>query len=379
MTSTFDDAIVGAGIVGLAHAYHLARGGRRVIVFERSERACGASVRNFGMLWPIGQPAGALHQLAQASRGHWLEVLRASGIWHERTGSLHLAYREDEAQVLKEFVERSRADGFECELLSSRQVAARSAAVVERGLVAGMWSATETCVDPRQVIARLPEFLERQYGVRFEFGCPASGYDDGVVLAGGKRWQASRAFICSGDDFHTLYPEVFAGVGFVRCKLQMMRSTAYGDSWRLGPMLAGGLTLRHYKAFQDCPTLAAVKQRVARETPEFDQYGIHVMASQNGHGEIVIGDSHEYGEAIEPFDKPRIDELILGYLKTFLNVPELRIAQRWHGIYAKHPRDAYFVARPAPGVTVVTGLGGAGMTLSFGLAEQVIRDAEEQT
>jgi glycine/D-amino acid oxidase-like deaminating enzyme len=136
-------------------------------------------------------------------------------------------------------------------------------------------------------------------------------------------------------------------------------------------MLAGGLTLRHYKAFEACPGLAALRERVARETPEFERYGIHVMASQNGRGEVVIGDSHEYGDAIEPFDKAGIDGLILDYLATFLNV-EPRVTARWHGTYAKHPRDPYVALDPAPGVAVVTGAGGAGMTLSFGLAEQVI-------
>ncbi len=150
MSSSFDDAIVGAGIIGLAHAFHLARQGQRVVVFERSPRACGASVRNFGMLWPIGQPAGAMHTMALRSREIWLEVLAASGLWHEQCGSLHLAYRDDEAQVLGEFADGAAHNGYSCELLSPAEVAARSPAVKSRGLKAGLWSPTETCVDPRR-------------------------------------------------------------------------------------------------------------------------------------------------------------------------------------------------------------------------------------
>ena len=89
---------------------------------------------------------------------------------------------------------------------------------------------------------------------------------------------------------------------------------------------------------------------------------------------MTLGDSHEYGDAIEPFDNPLIDELILAYLKTFLTIPDLTITARWHGIYVKHPTAAYVVARPTPDTLAVTGLGGAGMTLSFGLAEQVVTD-----
>src|SRR5919201_4720332 len=103
MAESFDDAVVGAGILGLAHAYHLARRGRRVAVFERGPRAQGASVRNFGMIWPIGQAPGRMHRLALRSRDHWLDVLRAADLWHAQTGSLHLAYRDDEAAVLREF------------------------------------------------------------------------------------------------------------------------------------------------------------------------------------------------------------------------------------------------------------------------------------
>ena len=83
-----DVAIVGAGIIGLAHAYLAARSGRKVAVFERSPTALGASIRNFGMIWPIGQPAGSLHAMALRSREIWLELLREAGWPFLATGSL---------------------------------------------------------------------------------------------------------------------------------------------------------------------------------------------------------------------------------------------------------------------------------------------------
>src|SRR5690348_18439592 len=100
MMQLFDDAVIGAGILGLAQAYHLARRGRRVIVFERDPFARGASIRNFGTLWPVGQPYGPLRELARRSLAHWLDVLSLAGFWHRRTGSLHLAFHDDEARIL---------------------------------------------------------------------------------------------------------------------------------------------------------------------------------------------------------------------------------------------------------------------------------------
>jgi D-hydroxyproline dehydrogenase subunit beta len=368
----YDDAVVGAGILGLAHAYQLARRGRRVVVLERHPRATGASIRNFGMLWPIGQPFGPMRALARASLQVWLEVLASGGFWHERAGSLHLAYRDDEAHVLKEFAQESRTHGEVVELLSPTQVRARSATVKRVGLQLALWSRDEVCVDPREVVAGMPQWLQRDYAVDFHFGCHVTAVSLPDVRSGERTWSAQRLWLCCGDQLDTLYARQIAECGLARCKLQMMRSLPGDNAWRIGPMLAAGLTLRHYDSFRDCNSLPALKQRIARESPWYDRYGIHVLVSQNGHGELTIGDSHEYDAAIEPFDKAEIDEWILAYLKTFLDAPELRIASRWNGTYVKHSTQPYVVIHPEPNVVAITGVGGAGMTLSFGLAGQVV-------
>ncbi|MCX7699484.1 MAG: TIGR03364 family FAD-dependent oxidoreductase [Gemmataceae bacterium] len=374
MSADFDVAVVGAGVLGLAHAYHAARRGGRVVVFERNRRAEGASIRNFGMIWPIGQPTGPRYDLARRSRHIWLELLRAAGLWHDPCGSLHLAYHDDEAQVLREFAEHTRMVGRSGELLSAAKVTSRFPAVRCEGLRAGLWSDQEVTVDPRQVIADLPRWLERNLGVTFLWGTPVMGFDPPRVLTPTGEWRAARLIVCTGVDYRELAPASFVQCGLIHCKLQMMRTAPCFDRIRLGTMLAAGLTLGHYPAFASCPTLPALKQRLQSELPEYIRYGIHVMAAQNGRGEIVLGDSHEYGEEIEPFDKPQIDELVLQYLQKFLRWPDLEIASRWHGTYVRHPTDPYVITRPASDVWVVTGVGGAGMTLSMGLAEMVIRE-----
>jgi FAD dependent oxidoreductase TIGR03364 len=374
MSGDYDVGVVGAGILGLAHTYHLARRGLRVLVLERHRRAQGASVRNFGMIWPIGQPLGPLYQLARRSRELWLDVLAASGLWHRACGSLHLASHEDEAQVLREFVGESAGQERPCELWTPAQVVARFPAVVPTGLRAGLWSPTELAVDPRQVIAELPAWLARTWGVDFAFGTPVLGHHlPRLVTPDGER-VVRRLVICTGTDFRDLAAVAFADSGLVPVKLQMMRSQAFGDRFQVGTHLAAGLTLRHYASFASCPTLPVLSRRLDAELPEYGRYGIHVLVAQNGRGELILGDSHEYGDLIEPFDNPRIDELILAYLRTFLTIPNLTIAARWHGTYVKHPTAAFVVARLGPDALAVTGVGGAGMTLSFGLAEQVVTD-----
>ena len=95
--------VIGAGIVGLATARALAIRGKKVKVLDKNSFAVGASIRNFGMIWPIGQTDGKMYERAMLSQSIWKEIAAASGIWHDPVGSVHLAYSDLEMEVLESF------------------------------------------------------------------------------------------------------------------------------------------------------------------------------------------------------------------------------------------------------------------------------------
>lgn len=366
-----DVAVVGAGIVGLAFAWEAARRGHSVVVFDRTAKPQGASVRNFGMIWPIGQTPGSDYNRAIHSRQRWLELRAKAGIWAAECGSLHAVYYADEDAVLREFATVAPTFGVTCEYLSATEAAARFPAINPTGLKGALYSPTELAVNPPDAVARIPRFLAETFGAQLRLGVAVTHIDmPRVRTANGETWHADRVFVCSGTDFATLFPDVFAASGIRRCKLQMLKTHAQPNDWRLGTHVAGGLTLGHYKAFEVCATLATVKARIATTMPEYVRYGIHVMASQNDRGEVIIGDSHEYDPDISLFDKSAIDDLILRYLRELVNLPDWSIAARWHGAYAKHPTKSFVTAEPQPECVIAVAPGGAGMTLSFGIAAE---------
>lgn len=363
--------VIGAGIVGLATARALAERGYQVTVFERNERAVGASIRNFGMVWPVGQPKGKLLDRAMRSQSIWKQSLTEGKIWFDPVGSLLNVYQQDELQVIEEFYAQDKNDR-DIALLTPGQTVARSPASNPRNLKASLWSSSEVIVDPREAISKLPAYLTARYGVHFMFNKAVSRVEHPKVYCGNVAYSADLIFVCSGADFETLYPQVFTQSGITKCKLQMLRTTPQEGNWRIGPALSAGLTLTHYGAFEDCASLEGLKARIAREMPEYVKWGIHVMISQTGLGEVTIGDSHEYGLVHDPFDRDEVNQLILHYLHVFTELPDLEIAQTWNGTYAKLKGSTEFIAQPESGVTIINGLSGAGMTLSFGLAEEVV-------
>jgi FAD dependent oxidoreductase TIGR03364 len=366
--------VIGAGIVGLATARALAKKGFSVKVFERTQKATGASIRNFGMIWPIGQPAGKMYERALRTRDIWKETASGADIWYDAVGSLHLAYHPDEWKVLQELAEIFGKEGRPVRLLDKNEVVQKSEAVVCDQLMGGLYSKDEIIIDPREAISALPSYLSEKLDIRFYWGkCVSYVSDQTIYIGNEEEYEGDLVFICSGADFETLYPEQFAGLALTKCKLQMMRLVSQPEDWRIGPALCGGLSLIHYNSFKAAPSLSELKKRYQDELGDYLEWGIHVMVSQNGKGELTIGDSHEYGLTHDPFDREFINRMIMDYLKGFAQFKDWTLAESWNGIYPKltdGETDLFF--SPEPFVYIINGVGGAGMTLSFGLAEELI-------
>lgn len=368
----YNVAVVGGGIVGIAHALQAARQGNSVVLIERHDRPIGASIRNFGMVWPIGQPVQTLER-ALRTRSYWKELAAEAGFWIESAGSLHLAYNEEEWAVLVEFADTANERGYQVELLTPMQVLQRSPAVQSSGLVGGLFSRTELNIDPRQAVAFLHRYLRERWGVQCHYRQTIREIQHPYLCSATYKWAADRIILASGDELGLLYPNLLAEAPLTRCKLQMMRTVVQPNNWQFGPNLAAGLTLLHYQSFAHCQSVKILRERLELELPNHLKYGIHVLISKTALGELTIGDSHEYGYTHSPFGKEEINRLILTYLKQFAQLPYLKISEYWDGSYAKLTDGrSELVLQPEPGVQIVTGLGGAGMTLSFGLAEEVL-------
>ena len=360
--------IVGSGIVGLAHALACAKRGKKVLVIEKSLFPIGASIRNFGLIWPIGQPIGNRFERAMKSRSIWLDIIDKTGIYADKSGSLHVVHSADESEIIEEYVQTLREARLDAMFLTPEKTKIVSPKVNGNALLGSMWSPYEITVNPREAITSIAEYLKNTLHVQFEYGVQGMYVNDHSLICSDRIIQFEQAYICSGENFELYTPDK----DLLRVKLQMMRTAPQPYQWKLGPAICGGLTLLHYDSFKHISSLQQLKIRIEKEKPLYIKYGIHVLISQHGNGELILGDSHEYGNTLDPFISEEINTLIIKEINRIYLIPELTIDQKWIGIYAKYPGFSEYVKKIHDDITIVNGLGGAGMTLSFGLAEEVV-------
>ncbi|WP_144299552.1 TIGR03364 family FAD-dependent oxidoreductase [Elioraea rosea] len=361
-----DLAIVGAGIVGLAHALAAARAGLRVAVLEREARANGASVRNFGFVTVTGQGAGDTWRRARRARDIWAEVAPRAGIAVLHRGLILACRRAEAMAVAEEFAAGPMGAG--CRLLTPTELG--SFGVFADGLAGGLHSPHELRVEPREALPKLASWLEAEHGVRFLWRTHVRAVDPPAVETSAGRLRACRVVVAPCNDFLSLFPETIAAFRPVRCKLHMLRLPDPG--WRLPATVMSDLGLVRYLGYADAPSLPALRARLEAEQRAQLEDGIHLIVVQSADGSLVVGDSHHYGDTPDPFMPEAVDARILAEAQAVLRLPrEMHPIERWIGEYPSADVPA-FIAAPMPEVRVVMVTSGTGMSTAFAIAEETL-------
>ncbi|HEY0719568.1 MAG TPA: TIGR03364 family FAD-dependent oxidoreductase [Streptosporangiaceae bacterium] len=360
--------IVGGGILGTMHAVSARQRGYQVIQLERELAGRGASVRNFGLVWVSGRAPGAELDLALRARRRWAEVaVDVPGVGFRPAGSLTLAADEAELALLKEASARpdAAARGFEIlDPAAARQV--NPALLGE--FAAALWCRQDAIVEPRAAAAALRAHLARAPGYTWLPGREVIAVAPHAVRDHTGQWhRGDLVVVCPGAAHTGLAGPHLAGYAeppLRRVRLQMMQTRPFGG--QLTTSVADGDSMRYYPAF-DLPGRSALPP----QPPAAARTGAQLLLVQRRDGGLTIGDTHEYDEPFG-FD---VDEDAYDHLRAraehLLGTPLPPVQRRWAGVYSQVTTgELYHRSQIEPGVVLVTGPGGRGMTCSPAIAEE---------
>ena len=365
-----DIAIVGAGILGLSHAYAAARRGLKVSVFERSDRPLGASVRNFGQALITGQAPGPMFALAREARTIWAELAEVAGFHIRRNGSLLFARTEAEEELLEAFcATRAIEHGYRVELLRGERLHDLYQGQFSHHRVA-LHGLDDQQLYSREAIPALVNYLRDELGVTFHFSTLVRDVEQNRVHTSAGSCRAEQIIVCSGHDYLTLLAEQIAPLQPSVCRLQMLRARPAVDIGLQHAVLTG-LSCVHYGAFSDLPEAEAIRGQIEQHTPELEQHGIHLLVSPTPYGELIIGDSNDYGRDASHFNAEAVDNLMLDLAEHTLGT-RLQVLERWQGVYGARGPGPFSVLKAIPGVTAVLMHTGLGMSIGPALGERTV-------
>ena len=360
--------VVGGGVLGTMHAVAARSRGFEVVHLEREPDARGATVRNFGLVWVSGRAAGPELDLALRARQRWAEIAaEVPGVGFRPHGSLTLAADDAEMSLIKEASALPDAARRGFEVLDA--AAARAVNPALRGEFAGALLCTgDAIVEPRAVPAALRAHLAAAGGYRWLPGREAIAAEPYAVRDhAGERHHGDLVVVCPGAAYTGIagpHLAAYPAPPLRRVRLQMMQTRPFAG--RVTTAIADGDSMRYYPAF-DLPG----RSLLGAQPPAAARTRAQLLLVQRPDGSLTIGDTHEYGEPFG-FD---VDEDAYDHLRaraeTLLGSPLPPVQRRWAGVYSQLTGDGlYHRSQIAPGVVLVTGPGGRGMTCSPAIAEE---------
>ncbi len=376
----YDLIIVGGGILGLSHAYHALLKRKKVLLLEKNSQAMGASIRNFGQIVPSGF-SGTWKGYGRSSVKHYLDIAQQVDIAIRQEGSIYIASDDEEIQLLEELHQINHSNDYPSLLLTAEECLSRYPNLSKEYCKAALFFPDEINADSQKTIPALTLFLIKNLGLDVAYNRTiidiyTNAHEVIAFDHQGDKWLGEQLVLCNGDEFSTLFPELFAETDITLVKLQMMETVPQKDTLKIPGSILTGWTIRRYESFQECPSYQAIKSK-ENEQDFQRRFGVHILFKQTAQGSVILGDSHEYAD-INNRDDLRLfetNEVINSFMvdaATKIMDLDYKIARTWIGCYSQRKSNEIYHHTIDERIHIVTAIGGKGMTGSLGWAEEHI-------
>jgi FAD dependent oxidoreductase TIGR03364 len=261
--------------------------------------------------------------------------------------------------------------GAGCDLLDAERT--RGSLPIRDGAVVGALSSPhELRVEARDALPAIARWLEERYGVVFAWETAALGIEAAAVRHAAGSIDAGAVVVAPGTQIAAFAPEIARRARVRTCKLQMMRIGAPGIVLR--GVLMSDLSLVRYGGFASQPSAPVLRARLGRERASELEHGVHLIVAQAADGSLVVGDSHHYSDHADPFASEAVDKLILGELRSLLDLARVEVVERWNGYYPVADVTPLLREELAPRARLVSVTSGTGMSTAFAIGEETIAE-----
>ncbi|MDR6376635.1 glycine/D-amino acid oxidase-like deaminating enzyme [Paraburkholderia caledonica] len=402
-----DVAVIGGGIVGVSTAYELARRGVQVVLLEKGVIGGEQSGRNWG--W-VRQQNRDLYELplAMQSLRRWEELSGELGedIGFRRTGILYGTELQSDVAQWESWIARAREIGFNSEILSARELAARIPSGRARW-AGGLWSVTDGRAEPSKAAPAIARGAQR-LGAKVFQNCAVRSLDMSAGRVGGIWTERGRlaadTVVLAGGAWSALFCQHHGidlpAINVIGTALRTAEAPAVVEGCFSGPDFAlrrrldGGYTIAvpGYGRVELAPQNLrhSVKFRTMFRSKLKKKLKVRVGASFF-HGPEANATWRD--DDISPFERtrvldPRVDSEWLerglrNVARVFPELSSLRIAHAWAGAIDTTPDLVPIISKvdAKPGLVIASGFSGHGFGLGPGaglLASRLVMDEAPQ-
>ena len=367
--SQYELVIVGAGVVGMGAAIAAQKKGvKKILIVERHQACTGASIRNFGFITITGLRQKIMQERSLRSREIWLDIIKKAKITINHRGLYLIAQHKESIPVLEEYLKIDPRSTVR--LLSKKEMESHHPLFKKNNNFGGLHSTDEVRIEPRLAVPAVAKYLEST-GIDFLWKEEVLDFTDKQIVTQKRKIQFKKLIMAPGNHLKGLGRNVFEKRKIQSSKLHMLRVMPE-KKFKLPGGIMADLTLMRYPGYENLPSkkkLDKVIQKTSRA--ELDN-GIHVIVVQGKDGSLIIGDSHQYTHDTHyPFEKEKIDTLILNKFEQILPIGRYNVVERWIGEYPSGKND-YLDHWLDKNICIANVTTGIGMSTGFAFAEDVI-------